>query len=311
MRWRVNRRQQATGFKSKARVAASSVLQDIHQTRMVRLRVQSFLRFAIVLFVLSVTGCAFQRSASTVSVPPSTQSTLPTEHDLLAPLTARRDQVTSLRGLARIVYKDTAEKGTARQAVAVAAPDHFRLELFSPIGIAALVTTDGQTLAAYLPQEKTIYRGAASPLNAARFLRVMLSASQVTSLLLGLPLLPLNADEGTVRLDPQEEMYLLTLPIPGGGMQIFTFDRKMRRLAGWEVQTADGNTVARMTLADYRTVQGQTFPFEIMLADLQGNQEATIYYEQLELNPALPSTLFTLAAIAGVQETNLDTVSAP
>ena len=64
------------------------------------------------------------------------------------PLTARRTHITSLRGLARIVYKDTAEKGTARQAVAVTAPDHFRLELFSPVGIAALVTTDGQQLAA-------------------------------------------------------------------------------------------------------------------------------------------------------------------
>jgi outer membrane lipoprotein-sorting protein len=209
------------------------------------------------------------------------------------------------------VYKDTAEKGTARQAVAVAAPDRFRLELFSPVGIAALVTTDGQTLAAYLPQEKTIYRGAASPLNAARFLRVMLSASQVTSLLLGLPLLPLDSDGGNVQLDSQEGMYLLTLPVPGGGTQMFTFDRKMLHLVKWEVQTADGHSLARMILADYRIVQGQTFPFEIMLADLQGNQEATIYYEQLELNPTLPSALFTLAAIAGVQEANLDTGSSP
>jgi outer membrane lipoprotein-sorting protein len=277
---------------------------------MARVSKQSFLRFATILLFIAITSCTAHHPASVV-VPPPPQSTLPTEHDLLSPLTARQAQVTSLRGLARIVYKDTVEKGTARQAIAVAAPDRFRLELFSPIGIAALVTTDGHTLAAYLPQEKTIYRGAASPLNAARFLRVMLSASQVTSLLLGLPLLPLDADGGTVRLDSHEEMYVLTLPIPGGGVQIFTFDQKMLRLARWEVQTANGNVLARMTLADYRTVQGQTFPFEIMLADLQGNQEATIYYEQIELNPSLSSTLFTLAAIAGVQETNLDAASAP
>ena len=60
-----------------------------------------------------------------------------------------------------------------------------------------------------------------------------------------------------------------------------------------------------MTLADYRAVQGQEFPFEIALVDLQGNQEATISYEQVELNRPLPPTLFTLAAIAGVQEANL------
>jgi outer membrane lipoprotein-sorting protein len=227
------------------------------------------------------------------------------------PLTTRRAHLASLRGLARIVYKDTAEKGTARQAVAVTAPDHFRLELFSPVGIAALVTTDGQQLAAYLPQEKTIYRGAATPLNAARFLRIMLSASQVTSLLLGLPLLPLDGDGGTVRLDTESAHYELTVSMPGGGIQRFVCDQKMRRLLSWEVQTTEGHTVARMTLADYRTVQGQEFPFEIALVDLQGNQEATIYYEQIELNPTLPPTLFTLAPIAGVQETNLDTVGAP
>lgn len=278
---------------------------------MARFREQSFLRFATAFLFLAISSCTAHRPALTVSSSLSPQSTLPTAQELLAPLAARREQVTSLRGLARIVYKDTAEKGTARQAVAVAAPDRFRLELFSPIGIAALVTTDGQTLAAYLPQEKTIYRGAASPLNAARFLRVMLSASQVTSLLLGLPLLPLDAERGTVQLDSQGEMYVLMLPIPGGGEQIFTFDRKLARLTKWEVQTTDSHVVARMMLADYRVVQGQTFPFEIMLADFQGNQEATIYYEHIELNPSLPSTLFTLAAIAGVQETNLDTVSAP
>ena len=230
---------------------------------------------------------------------------------MLRPLTVRRAHMTSLRGLARIVYKDTAEKGTARQAVAVSAPDHFRLELFSPVGIAALVTTDGQQLAAYLPQEKTMYRGAATPLNAARFLRVMLSARQVTSLLLGLPLLPLDVDGGTVRLDTELAHYELTVPIPGGSTQRFVCEQKTQRLMRWEVQNREGLLLAQMTLADYRTVQGQEFPFEIALVDLQGNQEATIYYEQLELNPTLPPTLFTLAPIAGVQETNLDTSATP
>jgi outer membrane lipoprotein-sorting protein len=230
---------------------------------------------------------------------------------LLSLLTARRAHITSLRGLARIVYKDTAEKGTARQAVAVTAPDHFRLELFSPVGIAALVTTDGQQLAAYLPQEKTVYRGAATPRNAARFLRIMLSASQVTSLLFGLPLLPLGVDGGTVRLDTESAHYELTVPIPGGGTQKFVHEQKTRRLMRWEVRSEEGLLLAHMTLADYRTVQGQEFPCEIALVDLQGNQEATIYYEQLELNPTLPPTLFTLAPIAGVQETNLDVAETP
>lgn len=266
-------------------------------------------------FLLVTASCTLTPRApspeSAPSLPALPTDILPTGQELLQPLTTRRAHITSLRGLARIVYKDTAEKGTARQAVAVVAPDHFRLELFSPVGIAALVVTDGQQLAAYLPQEKTLYRGAATPRNAARFLRIMLSASQVTSLLLGLPLLPLEGEGGTVRLDSEAARYELTIPMPGGGTQHVVWDQKTRQLLSWEIRTTEGHPIARMTLAEYRTVQGQEFPFEIALVDLQGQQEATIYYEQLELNPPLPPTLFTLAAIAGVQETNLEAAGTP
>ena len=141
--------------------------------------------------------------------------------------------------------------------------------------------------------------------------RVMLSATQVASLLLGLPLLPWDADGGTVRVDPESGRYELTVPLPGGGTQRFFFEQKLRRLVKWEVQDTDGRPLARMTLADYRAAQGQEFPFEIALLDLQGDQEAAIYYEQVELNPPLPPTLFTLATIAGVREANLDAPDVP
>lgn len=269
---------------------------------------------ALALFLLLGASCTLTPRPPAPTPKPTSLSSVsapPTGAELLRALTDRRTQTTSLRGLARIVYKDTAEKGTARQAVAVATPDHFRLELFSPVGIAALVTTDGQQLAAYLPREKTVYRGAATPRNAARFLRIMLSASQVTSLLLGLPLLPLDVDEGTVRLNTESARYELTVPIPGGGTQRFICEQKTRRLMRWEVHSSEGLLLAQMTLADYRAVQGQEFPFEIALVDHQGNQEATIYYEKLELNPPLPPTLFTLSPITGVQETNLDAGDTP
>jgi outer membrane lipoprotein-sorting protein len=188
----------------------------------------------------------------------------------------------------------------------VAVPDHFRLELFSPIGIAALVVTNGHTLAAYMPREKTVYRGVASPENAARFLRIMLSASEIANLLLGLPLILPNDEHGTVRLDANMGQYVLTTLAPEGRMQIFVFDQKTLRLSKWEIQNGNSETLARMTLADYRVLQGQAFPFEIVLSDLQGNQEAAIYYERAELNPSLPDTLFTLAPMASVQEKSLD-----
>jgi outer membrane lipoprotein-sorting protein len=61
-----------------------------------------------------------------------------------------------------------------------------------------------------------------------------------------------------------------------------------------------------MNLADYRAVNDQYFPFEIVLSDTSSRQEVSIYYEQVELNPPLPDTLFTLAPINGVQEKEID-----
>ena len=236
----------------------------------------------------------------------SKESEVPAAEQLLAPLRARQQQLTSLRGLARVTYKDSEEKGTARQAVAVVAPDHFRVELFSPIGIAALVTTDGQRLAAYFPKEKTIYRGAANAENAARFLRIMLSAGDIASLLLGLPFSIPHEENSTVRFEADHNWYVLSVPEEGGSSQTLIFDAQKRHLLKWEALSSDGSVLARMALAEYRAVQGQEFPFEIILTDLQGGQEAGIYYERVEINPTLTDTLFTLAPISGVQEVDLD-----
>src|SRR5262249_29261977 len=157
-------------------------------------------------------------------------------------------QLTGLRGLARVTYKDSEEKGTARQAVAVAAPDHVRVELFSPIGIAALIATDGQRLAAYFPKEKTLFRGVARAENAARFLRIMLSANDIASLLLGLPLSIPQEEKSDVRFDADHDWYVLSTPNAGGESQRLIFDVQKRHLLKWEVLNNEGTVTARMAM---------------------------------------------------------------
>jgi len=240
-------------------------------------------------------------------MPPPT--VLPSAQELLSSLATRRQTLNSLRGLAQLVYADTQEKGKAKQAVAVQAPNHFRLELFSLLGIVSLFTGDGQSLAAYFPKEKTVYRGAATPLNIARFLRITLSDQQITSLLLGLPILPLDGTAGTVRFDTDKSWYRLDLPLPGGGVQVLWFDPQPILLRRWEMLDTNGAVAAYMSLADYRQVDGRQFPFEIALSDVQGQQQASILYERVELNPSLPASLFTLAPLPGVQEINIDTLA--
>ncbi|MBI3799380.1 MAG: DUF4292 domain-containing protein [Deltaproteobacteria bacterium] len=255
---------------------------------------------------MSLGSCAARRP---VPPAPSQPAELPSAQQLLATFAARRHTLSSLRGLARVVYTDPQNKGTAKQAVAVSVPDRFRLELFSPIGIASLIACDGQVLAAYFPKEKTIYRGAATPLNVARFTRVMLSPRDVVGVLLGLPAPPQYQEARPVTFDTDRGWYRLVLTLPEGEAQVWEFDARTLLLTRWEVLGDNDSVVARMSLADYRAVDGQNFPFEIILSDLSNKQEVSIYYEKVELNPSLPDTLFTLAPLNGVQEIDIDAIN--
>ncbi len=228
------------------------------------------------------------------------------ESQLLSSLAAQRQGVTSLRGLARVVYTAPQEKGTSRQAIAVATPDQFRLELFSPVGMVLLTACDGQVLAAYNPQEKILYRGAATPVNIARFIRIPLTARDITSLLLGLPVLPARAQVRSAQTDPETGEPQLTVVSMQHEIHTLWFNRQQLWLTRWEVRAPDGTLLAQMIFADYRKVDGHYFPFEIVLSDAQNKQEASIHYERVELNQPLPDSLFTLGPIPGVQEVDVD-----
>lgn len=256
--------------------------------------------------MVGLSSCSVRRPPQPLQVP---SPELPSAQQLLAGPEARRQALASLRGLARVTYADSQEKGTARQAVAVSAPDRFRLELFSPIGIASLSVCDGRTLASYFPTDKTLYRGAATPLNVARFTRVGLSPRDIASVLLGFPPLPQQRETLSVDLDEEKGWYRCSLPLPEGNSQVWWFEPKTLLLMRWEATTNNGVVLAYMTLADYRNVNGQDFPFEIVLSDKQNQQEAAIHYEQVELNPTLPDTLFTLAPINGVREIDIDALN--
>jgi hypothetical protein len=256
------------------------------------------------ILALIFSSCAPRRPP--IVAPPVT---LPSAQQLLAALVARRQAVKGLRGLAEVVYVGPQEKGKVKQAVAVATPNQFRLELFSLLGVASLLTCDGHALAAYFPKEKVLYRGAATPLNIARFARITLAAREVADLLLGLPMAIPHAERGSVSFDLDTGWYRLDITVSGNNAQTLWFDTQAMFLQRWELTESNGEVVARMNLTDYRAVVGQYFPFHIELIDPQGQQQASVTYERVELNPSLSESLFTLGTIAGVRELDMDTVA--
>ena len=256
----------------------------------------------LVCLVVWGSGCAARRPSR-----PSPPAPLPSAQELLAPLAARQKAITSLRGLASVSYRDTHNRGSATQAIALATPDRFRLELFSLFGVAAVQTCDGQRLAAYFPRDQVLYRGAASPMNIARFTQVMLSAREVIRLLSGFPPFPIETDrtELRVRREPNGA-YWIDFPRADGSSTLLWFDPDTHDLSGWAVRDQTGVLSSQGTLADYRQVQDIFFPFALTLSDGQGAQYLALTYKEVSVSADLQASLFRLGGLAGVQEIDMD-----
>ena len=253
-------------------------------------------------------GCAPRRPIP--PPPPAVPDQPPSVHELLAPLNARLEQPAGLRGLAKVTYRDAEQRVSATQAIAVALPDRFRLESFSLLGVAALHVCDGRSLAAYLPREGVVYRGAANPATVARFTRLHLSPGQVVRLLLGLPPFAVGTDGARVRAEPYGR-YRVDLPHFARGRATLWFDAQTGWLRGWEVADAAGDVRARGELDDYRPVAGRMFPFTIRLSDPNAGRHVRVEYRELTPSPALPDALFTVDTPAGVEEIALDAEPLP
>ena len=247
-------------------------------------------------------SCAARRPAPP---PPSPPAPLPSAQELLAPLHTRQQAITGLRGLAKVSYRDAHEKGSATQAVALAPPDRFRLELFTLLGVAAIHTCDGRQLAAYLPRDKVLYRGVASPFNIARLTQILLSAREITRLLMGLPPFPVEGIAAPVRHKP-DGAYQLDFRHSNGSLTTLRFDSTTKHLTGWAVRDATGTLQAQGELSDYRPVQDIFFPFAISLSDAQGAQQVSLTYQEVSVGPILSATLFRLDTPTGVEEIDID-----
>lgn len=253
------------------------------------------------LLVCVLSACSVRPRPSPAPPPPVSSA-----QALLGQLHAQRQALERVRGLARVSYSGPHGKGTARQAIAVAAPDRFRLEIFSPLGMTALTSCNGQSLAAYFPHDKVLYRGQADPFTIARFTRVLLSAREVVNLLRGVPALPAPEAAWSVSFDHQHGWHRLELAVSEVETHRVWFEPTTFVLRRWERHTPQGRLVRRVDFSRYQKIQRQEFPFEISLSDLSGRHQVTIMYEQVELAPVLPDELFSLGSIPGVQEVRID-----
>jgi hypothetical protein len=174
-------------------------------------------------------------------------------------------KASSIRARAVVEVKRKTFTAAGRAAILAKAPGSFRIEVFAPFGqTAALIASDGQKL-------------------------LVDSDGVAREYLWGDPEIPYS-------FEAEEVVSFLTggqnLLSPASSVASETRD-EWGRLREYYRPATDGNAL-KVTLAEYREVNGAHIPFHIRIED--GRRDLAIKYTEVEIDPLLGDDLFELEA---------------
>ena len=236
-------------------------------------------------FVLA--GCAVQEPAPAPEPRPGPSPRLASR------LAERNQALQSLRSLARVSYRGGGERGAFDAAVLVRRPHRLRLEAFSVVGAALIVTVDDGEVTGYLPSKARYYRGRTSRDNLFRATQILLELDEMVALLMGLP--PVDSDA-----EWDAEALALRRTRPDGSTDVLTFDADGTAPIGWQRIGPDGEPLYVATFADFSDTPFGRFPLKITLETPPLQRSYQIRYDNPELNIALPESHFVQKLPEGV-----------
>ena len=248
---------------------------------------------AVLLAAAVLHGCAASRPPSPHRAP----APLPSVAELDAALAARRHAVQGLRAVARLRYTDGADTASARQAVVVERPDRVRVEVLSMLGAVFLLVTNRGQLTAYVRDEHTVYRGAASPQNLARYARIGLPVDALVDLLLATPSAGAGGGPADVSFDSQRGAVLLQRVGDGETHRVWFSERALPVAA--EVSDAAGDTAWRARFDDYQEAGGLAVATHVAVELPASAQALDVVLQDVDVNPRVDPSLFALQAPPG------------
>ena len=228
-------------------------------------------------------GCAVREPAPAPTPVPEAPPRL--DSSLASRLAERHQALQSLRSLARVSYRASRERGAFDAAVLVRRPHRLRLEAFSVVGAALIVTVDDGEVTGFLPSQARYYRGRTSRENLFRATRVLLELDEMAALLMGLPPVDSGAEWAADAL-------ALRRTRPDGGADILTFDPEGKAPTGWRRVGPDGKLQSVATFEDFSDTPFGRFPLKITLETPSLQRFYQIRYDMPELNVALPESHF-------------------
>jgi hypothetical protein len=221
--------------------------------------------------------------------------------ELIKSLGQRREQVRSLRALARVDYSGPDGRSGFQEAVLVQRPDRLRLETLSFLGSILIVTVNDKEIVGYHPREGIYVRGQRSKANLFRYTKIPLELDEITTLLVGLP--PVD-----VRAPQRQEGNSLIFSHNGQKKDALAFESEQPVPTKWERFNGAGAVEVRAQFADYVSTPSGLFPSTILVEAPLQRKKLEIRYQEPELNASLPADLFSQEKPANVKELPIEAI---
>ncbi|CAG0951426.1 hypothetical protein MYXO_00223 [Myxococcaceae bacterium] len=217
-----------------------------------------------------------------------------TAESLLGRMRSAAGERQSLRGVAQLSFDGAAGSVRSKQAIVVELPGKLRIEVLGFLSQAlAVLVTDGQEFELFKAEDRSRRRGEVYPGLLMEVGQIDLTPEEGAALLLGSPpempdlrlASAVGLSDGGVGLDRVDSRGVLRERLD------FAADGRVQRVERYEVNQ---RLVWSVDYRDYRDAGGIDFAHTLVLWFPSSQTTVELVFKQVELNPTLPSGVFTL-----------------
>lgn len=236
-------------------------------------------RILLAVFVVMLGACAPPEVVvSPVDRPTIDELTSQLEHDVR--------EFSSIKGLAKLTYRQNGDKKSADHVIIAAYPDKLRLETLSLFGSPLMMSaTDGGRSVMLFPGEGVAYVGPAGTGFLRKLARLPITTKMIVSIILRRPDI-LQWQDRSIEYLPDGTSRLLL--VDGRLSQQVDYDQRRQMLR--VVYLADGKTISTIRYSDY----SESFPGQVELEMRDGNAKVVLEFSDIERNSQLDDALFRL-----------------
>lgn len=223
-------------------------------------------------------------------------------------LERRRLAYRNLKGLAQVRLRLSTGKGVFDNTVVVL--DRFervRLEGFGPFGqLVFLLVSDEQRFALYLPHERHMITGPASPQQFARFFGLAVAPEVLPYLLVGDVPFAAWPEAAALTYIPAQGLYFWQGPVPPqtGSYRVWV-DAERLLPVRLERLDAANHVELEVTYENFSALGGFVLPYRITLRQPATAQQVVWDYDEVQLNVGVASELFRIRVPPGTERVEL------